>query len=107
MRHHELARAVTGPLGCGPTVAALGPALRHEGVEVRIARLEIRARVIDDAGERGDGRDVRRAEVDRRVRRAHSTPVVAVRGREADLLAGQHAAGASEAGTAPRAADDR
>src|SRR6266542_6497450 len=105
MGHHELARPVAGALGCGATVPAVGAAPGDEGVEIRVARLEVWPRVVDHAGERRDRRDVRRAEIDRRLGRAHAALVVAVRGREADLLAREDAAGPPEARTAAGAAD--
>src|SRR5438105_3926253 len=78
---HEVSRAISGPDRCGPTAAALGTPARDELVELRVARLEVRARVVDDAGERGDCRNVWRPDEDRCVGRAHPPTVVAVRGR--------------------------
>src|SRR5438309_426039 len=87
---HELARPIAGPDRSG---TAAGP---------------LRASPLDEVVERVvAGRDIGRTDEDRSVGRAHPPAVVPVRGREADLLAREHATGASQARPAPRAADDR
>src|SRR5258708_32619940 len=63
MGHHELARAIARALRCRAAVAAVLAALGDERVEDLLARLEVRARVVDDAGERDHGRHVWRPEV--------------------------------------------
>src|SRR5438093_11499895 len=70
-RDHELARAIARANGGGPATRPLGASPRDEVVEFVVARLEVRARIVDQAGERRDGGYVRRPDEARRVRRAH------------------------------------
>src|SRR5256885_5491753 len=100
--HLQRLETIAGARRRGSAIASLAATALDEGVEVAVARFEIRARVVDHAGERGDGGDERRSKVDVGLRRAHAALVVAVRRRQADLLAGEHTAGASEARPASR-----